>query len=266
MGAVFQGFSLPFGWGKGKISVPLSMQTQDAPAEFLFKLWPWLEANRNKLIGAAAAIFVLIAVAYFISAQRAQREVDAGQALTMLMVNPPANSGQAADALAALASKYAGTAAGQRAQLQAGASLFNAGKYPEALAQFQKFLDANSSGTLAATAQLGVAACLEAQNKTDQAATAYQRVVSAFSDSPSVPEADFALGRIAEQQNKLTEALTRYQDTARTAMGGSLAQEAMIRAAGIKTQMAAAAPKPAAVPAVAPKPATSPTTAPANKP
>jgi TolA-binding protein len=242
------------------------MQTQDAPAEFLFKLWPWLEANRNKLIGALAAILVVMAVGYFISAQHAQREVDAGQALTMLMVSPPANSSQAADALAALASKYAGTAAGQRAQLQAGAALFNAEKYPEAQAQFQKFLDANPSGTLAATAQLGVGACLEAQNKTDLAANAYQRVVLAFKDSPSVPEADFALGRIAEQQNKLTEAMTYYQDAARAAMGGSLAQEAMIHASEMKTKIAAAAPKPAAAPAVAPKPVAMPSASPANKP
>ena len=26
------------------------MQTQDAPAEIIFKLWPWLEANKNRLI------------------------------------------------------------------------------------------------------------------------------------------------------------------------------------------------------------------------
>ena len=32
------------------------MQTQDAPAEIIFKLWPWLEANQKRLIAVAVAI------------------------------------------------------------------------------------------------------------------------------------------------------------------------------------------------------------------
>ena len=235
------------------------MQTQDAHAEILFKLWPWLEANKNRLIGALVAVIVVMGVLYFISTQREQREVDAGQALTLLMVKPPA-SGQSAEAFAQVASKYAGTAAGQRALLQAGAALFSAGKYADAQAQFQKFLDATTAGPLAATAQLGVAASLEAQNKTDVAVSAYQRVISLFAGTGSVPEAEFALGRIAEQQNKLTEAETHYENAARAAMGGSLAQEAAVRASQLKTKLAAAAPKPAAAPAVTPKPAAAPVT------
>jgi tetratricopeptide (TPR) repeat protein len=240
------------------------MQTQDAPAEFLFmKLWPWVEANKNRIIGALAVVVVAMGVLYFVSAQREQREMDAGQALTMLMVKPPA-SGQSAEAFAQVASKYAGTAAGQRALLQAGAALFSAGKYADAQAQFQKFLDANPAGPLAATAQLGIAACLEAQNKPD-AVSAYQRVISLFAGTGSVPEAEFALGRLAEQQNKLTEAETHYENAARAAMGGSLAQESGIRASQLKMKIAAAAPKPAAAVTPAPKPAAPVTATPAAK-
>jgi predicted negative regulator of RcsB-dependent stress response len=233
------------------------MQTQDAPAEIIFKLWPWLEANKNRLIAAGAAALVLWGIYYFITSQHEQREVDAGQALTMLLVNPDANasSGQIADAFAKLAAQYPGTAAGQRAQLQAGAAMFNAGKYPDAQAQFQKYLEAGSGGTLAATAQLGVAASLEAQNKLDLAISAYQKVMSVYSGSSSVLPAEFALGRIAEQQNKLTEAVSHYETVARASQGGSLAQEAMMRASEIKTKLAAAAPKPAAAAATTAQPA-----------
>jgi TolA-binding protein len=229
------------------------MQTQDAPTEFLFKLWPWLEANKNRLIGALAAIIVVAGVWFFISSQREQREVDAGEALTWLMVNPNAN-GNLPDAFANLAAKYAGTAAGQRAQLQAGAALFNAGKYADAQAQFQKYLDAGSSAPLAAAAQLGVAACLEAQNK-PEAASAYQKITTLYAGSTSVPPAEFALGRIAEQQNKLSEAVSHYENVARAGSGGSMAQEAGMRAVELKTKLAAAT-KPAAVssPIIAPKP------------
>ena len=87
--------------------------------------------------------------------------------------------------------------------------------------------------------------------------SAYQRVTSVFAGSSSVVPAEFALGRIAEQQNKLTEAASHYENAARSALGGSLAQEAAQRAFEVKAKIAAAAPKPAAAsqPAVAPKPA-----------
>ncbi len=225
----------------------------------MFKLWPWLEANKNRLIAVAVGALVLWGVYYFIKSQHEQKEIDAGQALTLLLVNPGANStsGQMSDAFAKLAAKYAGTAAGQRARLQAGAALFNAGKYPDAQAQFQKYLDAASSGALAATAQLGVAASLEAQNKLEPAAAAYQKVASVYAGSSSVLPAEFALGRIAEQQNKLTEAVSHYEKVARASLGGTLAQEAAMRASEIKTKIAAAAPKPAVAPSpvATPKPA-----------
>ena len=57
------------------------MQTQDAPAEIIFKLWPWLEANKKGLIGGLLAIIAVSGIVYFISAQRAQKEVEAGRAV-----------------------------------------------------------------------------------------------------------------------------------------------------------------------------------------
>jgi len=223
------------------------MQTQDAPVELLFKLWPWLEANKNRLIAIVAGAIVLWGVFYFISAQRQQKEVNAGLALTQLLVNPApgADLGQMADALAQVAASYPGTVAGQRAQLQAAAALFDAGRYADAQAQFQKFVAANAGGSLAATAQLGVAASLEAQNQLAPAAAAYQRLLATYPDSSSALAAEFALGRIAEQQNKLPEAASHYESVARASLAGSLAQEAAQRAFEIKSKIAAA-PKPAA--------------------
>ncbi len=147
--------------------------------------------------------------------------------------------------LAQIAANYPGTAAGQRAQLQAAAVMFNAGRYAEAQAQFQKCVAAAATGPLAATAQLGVAASLEAQNQLDSAAKEYQKVISAYAGSLSVLPAEFALGRIAEQQNKLTEAMSHYENAARASSGGSLAQEAAQRAFELKAKIAAV-PKPAA--------------------
>lgn len=246
------------------------MQTQDAPAEIIFKLWPWVEANKNRLIGGLVVILVGSFIAYYISSQRAQREIDAGQALTTLLVNPGTSRGgsQRAGDLEHLAATYAGTAAGQRAQLQAAAALFEDGNYTDAQAQFKKYLDANPTGPFADTAELGIAASLEAQNQIDPAAAAYQRVVSAFPGSSSLASAEFALGRIAERQNKLTDAMGHYENVVRASLGGSLRQEAMMHAADVKARIDAAAPKPTAKPQpeVAPKVSVSSQPLPAVKP
>jgi predicted negative regulator of RcsB-dependent stress response len=230
------------------------MQAQEAPAELMFKLWPWLEANKNRLIGAAVVVVVAFALYSFMSWRHEQTEIDAGQALTQLLVSPPngATPELTAGAYAQLADKYSGTQAAQRAQLQAAAAYFGVGRYPDAQAQFQKSLDASSAGPLAATAALGLGSSLEAQGKLDDAATAYRRVTTQFADAAAALPAKFALGRIAEQQGKFSEAMSAYQELARNNFAGSLAAEAALRALAIKSKIPAAPAAKPTVPAFAP--------------
>ena len=215
------------------------MQTQDVPAEFIFKLWPWLETNKNRIIGAAVAVLVIVGIYYFITSQKEQKELAASQALSQLLMSPPA-TGSTAEGLKRLAAKYAGTQAAQRAQLQAAASLFGDGHYAEAQAAFQQAVDTMSGGPLSGTAQLGIAASLEAQGKLDLAVEAYQKIANINATKPGALPALCALGRIAEQQGKLAEAQARYEAAARFGnLGGSLAQEASFHASEIKTKLAA---------------------------
>ena len=93
--------------------------------------------------------------------------------------------------------------------LQGAAALYEAGKYPDARAQFQNFLDAHPGSEFAGEAALGVAASLDAQGKAD--ATKYQAVVNSSTDPAIVSAAKFGLGRIAEAQGKFNEALSLYQ-------------------------------------------------------
>ena len=212
------------------------MQTQDASAEFLIKFWPWLEANRQRLIATAVAVVVVLFFWYFIDTQKAQKAVDAGQAYTQLQLNmaPNPTVQQVADAFVQLAQKYSGTIAAERAQLQAAAVLFDAGRYAEAQAQFQQFLSASHGSSLAAAAQLGVAASLEAQNKLADAATAYRMVTTSYPNSAEALPAKFSLGSVLEAQGKTTEAMSYYQEVARAPLAGSLASEAAQRVAKIQ--------------------------------
>jgi len=210
------------------------MQPQDATTVWFFKLWPWIEDNKKRIVVAIAIIIVAATVFYFVSSQREQRQIDAGKAMTDAVI---ANEGnQLADNYLKISANYPATLAGNRALLQAAAALFAAGRYADAQAQFQKFLDAHPDGASSDQAALGVAASLDAQGKEDPAVAAYQRVVNSSSDTMTVSVAKIATARIYESEGKLKEALAFYEDVARANPNGSLGSEAALRAMELKTK------------------------------
>jgi predicted negative regulator of RcsB-dependent stress response len=221
------------------------MQAQDTTTLYLLKLWPWIEANKNRLIGGAVIIAAAIFIYSFFSYQHEQKEIAAGQALTQLSITA---GGATAEACLKIANEFPGTIAGQRAMLQGGAALYEAGKFPDAQAQFQKFLDAHPGSELTGQAALGVAASMDAMGKPD--AAKYQAVVNNSTDPALVSAAKFALGRISEAQGKLTEALAYYEDAARANAGSSLGYEAGLRIIELRKKVPGTTPAPA--PASAP--------------
>ena len=233
---------MPFGGGGEKLS--LRMETQDASAEFLIKFWPWLEANRQRLIISGVAAVAILFIWYFIATQREQRAVAAGQAFALAQINLPQNPSaqQVADTYLKIATDYAGTLTAERAQLQAASVLFSAGRYDDALAQFQKLPANNSDSLLVPAAHLGAGASLEAAGKLDAAVTEYRAVVSGYPNAAETLPAKFALGRVLEAQGKLADAASYYQEVAHSQLGGSLAQEAAQHAAQIQAKLAAIKP------------------------
>ena len=213
------------------------MQSQDATTLFLFKLWPWIEANKNKLIAGVLIIIAAIFVIYYLSWQHEQKEIAAGQALTQTMVSTAAAQ---PEVYLKIADENPGTVAGQRALLQGATALFSVGRFADAQTQFQKFLDAYPDNDFFPQATLGVAASLEAQGKLDLAAGAYQRAVNT-SDIATVSAAKFALARIDEQQGKSIEALNLYTEVARANPEGTLGSEAALRMMELKSKLPIAA-------------------------
>jgi TolA-binding protein len=220
------------------------MQAQDEATIFLLKLWPRIEANKNRIIAGAVLIAIAISVGWIFAEQRQQKEIEAGQQLTQLTLKPDAKP----DAFLKIATDYAGTIAAQRALLEGAAKLFDSGHFSEAQAQFQKFLDEYPNSDLDANAALGVAASLDAQNKTDLALAAYQRVIKNYSDATAVNTAKLALARIDETQGRNKDALAYYQDVAQQSMISSQRQEAGLRLMDLNNKMPASA-APAASPA-----------------
>ena len=220
------------------------MQVQDTTTLFFLKWWPWVEANKNRLIAGAAIAVIAVFLIWCMVCQRESKEIAAGQALTQAALS---SSGPLADAYLKIAGQHSGTVAGQRALLQGAAALFDAGKFPDAQTQFQKFLDAHPVSEFSGQAALGVAASLDAQGKTDLAAGAYQRVINSASDATVASAAKFGLARIEESQGRLNDALALYQDVARANPNGSLGSEAAMRLMELRSKLPA--PTPAATPA-----------------
>ena len=220
------------------------MELHDAPATYLFKLWPWFEANRIRIIWGSAVIAVVAVLISFYSWQRDQKEITAGKALTRMMSSIPRNTtpGQEADLYLKITADYQGTSAGQRALLQGAEMLFAAGRYPDAQAQFQKFLDAHPGSFFAAQAALGVATSLDAQGKTDLAAGGYQRIINSYPDAVAVDSARFALAQINERQGKLVEAINLYRAIVKYNPNSSMGSEAGLRLMELKTKLQSASP------------------------
>jgi len=227
------------------------MEIQDAPATFLFKLWPKIEANWIRIAWGGGIAVVAVLVISFYSWQQGQNEITAGKALTQLMVTTAHNvlsPGQQADLFLKVATDYPGTAAGQRAWLQGAAILFTMGNYPEAQVQFQKFLDKHPDSLFAGQAALGVGTSLDAQGKADMAAAIYQQIIKKYADVIAVTSARFALAQIDERQGRLADAAGLYEDIAQNNPNGSIGSEAGLRAMELK--MKPQSPAPAAAPAV----------------
>jgi TolA-binding protein len=237
-------FRLAF-WRFG-LKIATFMQSQETTAaDFLFKLMPWFEANLKRLAYGAALVLIAVFIFSFYSYRQSQREITAGQALTQALVSD--GSSGLADACLKVAADYSGTLAGQRALLQGATALFTTGKYAEAQAQFQKFLDTYPDNFFMPQATLGVAASLDAQGKMDLAVGAYQKAINQTSDGNVVADAKFALARIDEAQGKFAEASKLYADVARTYPNSATGSEAGRRAMELKTKSptAAVAPAPA---------------------
>jgi len=224
------------------------MQAQDATTVLLLKLWPRIEANKNRILVVVAVVTAILAAIWIFYAQRGQNEIAAGEALTQVTISQTATP----EAYLKIASDYPNTAAGQRALLQGAETLFAAGQYADAQAQFQKFLDEHPDSEFFPQAELGVAASLAAQGKTDEAAGAYQRLMNGSNDATAANAAKFALAGIDEAKGNLTEALSYYEDVERANQNTSLGADAAWHIVQLKNKMPAASASAATTPTAVP--------------
>lgn len=200
----------------------MNSETQESTS--LIDLLAWFEVNKKRLIMVATAVVVASLAMITYRWWSNQREFQANQALLKFQAARSGEDGVAfgkPDEYLKIAQDYSGTGAAERASFLAAGTLFTAEKYPEALAQFSKFLEQYGDSSLSAGANLGVAACLETQGKRDEALTRYQSVTTRYATRPESLQAKLAMARIYEEQNKPEQAYRLFEELARTASNTS---------------------------------------------
>jgi predicted negative regulator of RcsB-dependent stress response len=218
----------------------------------------WFQVNQKQIIWGTTAVVVVGLAVGFYQWKKHDTENSASAALSAVeaqRVLPGGTRNESAEAYLKVASEHAGTKAAARALLLAGGAYFVQGSYTEAQAQFQKFLTLHPDSPLRGQASLGVAACLDALGRQDEAAVAYKSVVDRHAGDPVQPPAKFALARIYEAQGKLDQAARLYDEIMRET-GGSMGNEAGLKAGELRAKLPAPAPVTAspAVPALIPTP------------
>ncbi|HEV2330017.1 MAG TPA: tetratricopeptide repeat protein [Verrucomicrobiae bacterium] len=220
------------------------MESQDAVAVFFLKLWPRIEANKNRIIVVTGIVLAAICIILFISWHRQQNQIDAGDAVTQTLISVPPNSdpSRISSSYLDIADSYSGTAAGERALLQGATALFAQGKYSEAQGNFQRYLDDHPDDQFSGIAALGVARSLEAEGKINDAMGQYQHVITDSADEQSVNQARFSLARLNLQQGHYTDAFQGFQQVMQADPYGSLGNEARQYAFELQSKLPRQAP------------------------
>lgn len=220
------------------------MESYDPAATFFIKLWPQIEANKNRIIAVTGVVLAAIAIFFFISWRHDENRINAGDALTQMLITVPPNAdpSQFAQGYLEIANDYSGTPAGTRAMIQGAAVLFSEGKYADAQGYFQRYLDEHPDDEFSGIAALGVAKCQEAEGKINDAEGTYQHITQDSSDEQSVNQARFSLARLNMQQGKFTEALQGFQQVISMDPYGMLGNEARQYAVELQSKLPRQAP------------------------
>lgn len=220
------------------------MKSEQTQTEWYYDFLGWLDTHRKQAIQVAVALVILGLIVSFFLWSRGQKEENASRELSKLVLTRAS-----ADQLLNFQTQNRNTSAGEHALLLAAQDLFDAGKYADAQAQFQKFRSEYRSSPLASTAAFGVAASLEAQGKTDDAINAYNDLVQRRVGEMIIVQAQFALGRLYEAKKDFEKAVTFYDNVVKDGGNLEFANDAYVRAAELRMQyptLAKATPPPSA--------------------
>jgi len=235
------------------------MDTEISQSEQWLRFLAWLEDNWQRVATIGVVVIGIGTVVAFFLWQGGQKQKQASQALSFLLVGSTQPAGAA---LVDFAREHEGTLAATRARLMAGGAFFVEGNYELAQAEFENLQSEPGAGPMIPEARFGLAACKDAQGQTEAAIDAYLAIVENPSNASVIPQARFALARLYMAQGLIEMARMQYQELA-SVPGLSLAAEARAR---LMEMPAPAAEESTGTPALTPSLLTLPTEGATNQP
>jgi TolA-binding protein len=228
------------------------MESDVTQSAVFFRLWAWGDAHRKEVLwGFVALVAVALGIVlWFLHQNNAQ--IEANSALSkIIMPAIPTTTTPPPESFITVAADYPDTDAGQRAMLLGASAFYTAGRFEEAQAQYQRFLQQHGDSPFAAQAALGAAVCYEALGRTNDALTAYHNVAGHYQTLSVAPQARFAVVRLLEVQGKYQDALNELKEIISlfpNFVGAQANQEAEALLAAHPELAAAIAPPPSAMP------------------
>jgi len=201
------------------------MESDVTQSATLIKLWTWFNQHARQLLMGAGAVIVIGIIIGFVSWRSNAKQLAANEALSQVLNRGFVATPEGAPVVGKIADDFPQTEAAGRALLFAGSRFYVEGNFPQAEAQFKRFIHDFPTSPWIPQANLGVAACLDSSGKANEAIAAYKDVVDRHPTSSVTLQAKIALGRLYEAQGNLTQARDLYDDLMRN-VGGSIAQEA----------------------------------------
>jgi predicted negative regulator of RcsB-dependent stress response len=245
---------LRFGGIARRFSALLIMsETKPTESMAFYNFLAWLDRNRKAVLLGTLIVLAVVVGAAVMSWKRGQNELAASRALFAL---PPVvamrdQARPSPEAYLEVARQHSNTSAADRALLLGAGLLFEQGRFADAQAKFEQFLNENPDSPYQSQAALGVAASLEGQGRAEQAIARYREVITRYPNEPAAPQAKLNLARIYAA-NQPEEALRLYDELIRppgTAGFNAWSNEAAERRRRLVQQhpelAAAAAPAPA---------------------
>jgi tetratricopeptide (TPR) repeat protein len=214
------------------------MESEVAQIPLWQQAWAWFEANKKQALWGAGVLGAVCLVVAFILYNRSETQLAASEALSNVAMQQAGSAAPAniAEAYLKVAATYPNSAAGARALLFAGTSLFVEGKYAEARTQFERFTREYTGSPFRGEALLGVASCLNAEGKANEAIAAYKDLIDRRLSEYALPQARFALGCLYEAQNKPELARNLFEEVERNNPYGSLGSQAGMRLEELKVK------------------------------
>lgn len=206
-------------------------------------LFDWIVANRKVVIGAVAALLVVVGAGLLVSGSRESKRAQVGGRLgqAVSLAARPVVAGVAVDtdtfpnvqakrqaeqkAFGEIVAEHPGSEAASSAQLQLARIALNEGRYDDAVATYEKALDGLGNTPLRLFALEGLGYAYEAKGDLAKAKETFQRLSNAGAPARSL----YQQARIAELSGQKDEARKLYEQVTSDYENEVLAGEAQAR-------------------------------------